>query len=417
MRHRQAALTFAIGLLLALPSLVGAEGWGFGFSYGSGDDRDRRHDREEWGGPCERFEPAPCDGRDEERGGFGFGLGFSEPDPQPPTFFFPDGEGAMAPEPDAQHAPEEWPPTWSNVDDAKKVKRAVKEALLVGVGHFTTDQAISAESVSAMSTALQGGWGFAKLDIKQLINAAGTKANILSELDRLIANANAAAPAGIEAYIVVVHIQGHSTQMGDPTKMKDGVKGATQPKGEKVPVAFWARDADACNADKGLLYTFELHEKLKALGQALAKLEKAGVTTGLIVQMDACWAERYFDGWRGADGKGNLPTNVYAAWAADRTHVSTATGVEGVEVPTPWASGFVGALDIAGGAQAAPSVQSAHQDAGDATNRARKRHVEKNPGLFPDGGKKSDQTQGAGHAESKGAAPLRPSDYPTGKPM
>ncbi len=420
MRHRQGALAFAMGVLLALPSLVGAEVWGFGYSYGSGDHRDRRDDGQEWSGPRRGFEPAPRNDRDEhrddERGGFGFSFGLTE-EPQPPVFFFPRGGPRMAPEPDPSHAPEEWPPTGHNVDDAKKVKLAVKMALLVGVGHDKGDEAISDASVGAVAAALQGGWGFAKVDIKQLVNAAGTKGNILSDLDRLIANANAAKPAGIEAYIVVVYIQGHSTKLGDPAMMKDGVKGTTQPKDEKVARAYWASDGATSDANTGLLYTFELYEKLNDLSQALAKLEKAGVTTGLIVQMDACWSERYFDGWRGADGKGNLPSNVYAAWAADRAHVSFASGVKGVEAPTPWANGFAQALDIAGGAQAAPSVQSAHQDAGDATNRARKRQVEKNPGMFGQGGKKPDTTQGAGHAESKGAAPLRPSDFPTNKPM
>ncbi|MEK7866072.1 MAG: caspase family protein [Planctomycetota bacterium] len=431
MRHSIKALGFAIGLLLALPSIAAADDWGFGFSFGDDDRRERRDRFEDPRGTCHgRGEPPHCP--DETRDGFGFGVRFgpSEPgsrtfdsfdDGREGTFFFPEGAREVVyPDDPTLQAPDGWPPTYDNVDDAKKVKRAVKKALLVGVGHFKGDEAISAESAKAMSTALQGGWGFAKRDIKTLVNADGTKENILSELDTLAADAKAASPDVIEAYFVVVYLQGHSTQRGDPTKMTDGVPGASQPKGEKVPVAYWARDAATDKSPTGLLFNFELHGKLDAISQALAKLEKAGVKTGLIVQADVCWAERYFDGWRGADGKGSLPANVLAAWAADRHHVSTATNVEGVEQPTPWARGFADALgvDFAGtGAQLHPSVQDAHQDAGDATNRARKRDVAKNPGLVDKDGNKADPTQGSGHAEPKGSAPLRPSDYPTGKPM
>lgn len=417
--RRRIVLAALLGLI-ALPAAVRAEGFGFGFGFG--DERREHSSREERGRSRRddrehsRYEERERDERrrsDDERPSFGFGFSFGsreEEPPSAPSYYFPDdGEEGMTPPPDEGNTMED-PPAWSNVDDGKKPEKIVKkQALVVGVGFGVEptphDKEISIASTKQIDSALRAGWGFKQITL--LVNEVGTKKNIMQGLDDLIANAKNTNPKTLEAYYVVVHLQGHAFPTVAANSIGDALKGVAKP--DQPQIAFRAAEAKLDTSNLGLILAYELQSKLTELASALAALEGNGAKTYLIVNIDCCWAERFFDGWGGGAGKAKLPGNIYGGWSAGTDSKSKVEGSANGANLTPFTQGFDGALGLDDdGRQKSATVQDAQKAGADKANDAGDKPAKNASDV------KTTPPQGAGSAAPGGAAPVDPGAHGKG---
>lgn len=414
---RVVALT--LGLLAVVTSVGRADGISLGFGFGGGRD-DRREARCADG--CGQVPCRGASGHDRYRPeGTLTPWGFQGHVEVHDGGFAPEDGFIVHVEPGRPHGrvidqPRVWndpalegdgytPPPVCEIDDKKQdeAKRVVKQGLVVGVGFDERDKAISAACVAETTLFLKDSWKFDR--VTRLANETGTKQNILDSLKDLTGNVKFTNPKGLGAYYVVVHIQGHGAH-ASPARMKDLVAGVAVPKAPVNQLAFRAWDSKDVTSNKGFLFDFELFDRLNTLSAELRKLETNGAKTYLIVQMDLCWGEAFFDGWRGAKGAGKLPSNVYAAWSAGRDDKSEAITTTDGGGLTPFTAGFASG-------DATTSVQAAQDEASRRANDARKRDAEKTP--VQEG--KKPTTQNAGRAQGDGPSDVKPGQEKSGKPM
>ncbi len=243
--------------------------------------------------------------------------------------------------------------------------------------------------------------------LRGLTPIAGSPKNIMQGLDDLIANAKNTNPKTLEAYYVVVHLQGHAFPTVAANSIGDALKGVAKP--DQPQIAFRAAEAKLDTSNLGLILAYELQSKLTELASALAALEGNGAKTYLIVNIDCCWAERFFDGWGGGAGKAKLPGNIYGGWSAGTDSKSKVEGSANGANLTPFTQGFDGALGLDDdGRQKSATVQDAQKAGADKANDAGDKPAKNASDV------KTGPPQGAGSAAPGGAAPVDPGAHGKG---